>query len=345
MSSTHPNDQHLRVEAGFTRYSSRRVYRIRVEVHNMRHDENTERDEKSENHVTFALLIGNGQSVRFDMTPNPRTRLGRLVVRGRAETVSRRTIRLTDINALGCPNNFDPDRPPPQQGQGYTVNDFLQYILRFGLHRYRFMYIDSQPLGCRYWITKIMAAFLRAGCMRDDVDFSRGLEGATPLHVLLAGQWDTRVDTPQIVPIAPGLFLPAGQQASLADRNEAYRMLESATLPALLRLANVLEFRSEEAGFERRLQQWQSHNAQRRIQLLQELARTATLEDFEAMAAQDLAGAHRMGFTELEQFLRGRYMRALSAIQLASSQQAHAGDIFVYMLTAVCDMAGPEDES
>jgi hypothetical protein len=55
---------------------------MRVEVHNLRHGEIQERQGKSENHLTFALLLGDGQSVRFDMTPDAITHIGSMVVQG-----------------------------------------------------------------------------------------------------------------------------------------------------------------------------------------------------------------------------------------------------------------------
>jgi hypothetical protein len=140
------------IKQSHDKYLSRRVHRLRIEVHNLRYGENQESKGRSENHLTFALLLGNGQSVRFDMTPHAMTHIGTLVVQDRDEIVSRRTVRLTDINAVGCQNSFDPDRTPSQYGRGRSVDCFLQFLLSHHMSRYRFMYVDSRAVGCRYWV-------------------------------------------------------------------------------------------------------------------------------------------------------------------------------------------------
>jgi hypothetical protein len=121
-------------------------------MHNLRHGETQEREGKSENHLTFALLLGDGQSVRFDMTPDAITHIGSMVVQDRDEIASMKTVRLTDVNAVGCQNSFDPDRTPSRCGRGRSVDCFLQFLLNHQMNRYRFMYMDSQAVGCRYWV-------------------------------------------------------------------------------------------------------------------------------------------------------------------------------------------------
>jgi hypothetical protein len=133
-------------------YSERRVHRVRIEVHNLRKDEKRKRGGRSENHVTCALMLGNGQSVRIDMTPDAKTHKGTMVLMGRDKIVSRRTLRLTDINAAGCQNNFDPDRTPSLHGRGHSVANFIDFLLDRRLDRYRFIYVDSHIMGCRYWV-------------------------------------------------------------------------------------------------------------------------------------------------------------------------------------------------
>lgn len=144
--------QQFRAESGNNKHLDRRVHRMRIEVHNLRYDEEQERKGKSENHFTFALLLGNGQSVRFDMTPNAVTHIGTMVMQDRDDIVSRKTVRLTDVNAVGCQNNFDPDTTPSEHGRGRCVDSFLQFLLSQHMSRYRFMYVDSQAMGCRYWV-------------------------------------------------------------------------------------------------------------------------------------------------------------------------------------------------
>lgn len=141
-----------RSERSSNTHLSRRVYRMRIEVHNLRSGETHERDGRSENHLTFALLLGDGQSVRFDMTPDAITHVGSMVMQDRDDIVSRKTIRLTDVNAVGCQNSFDPDKTPSRYGGGRSVDCFLQFLLSHQMNRYRFMYVDSRSVGCRYWV-------------------------------------------------------------------------------------------------------------------------------------------------------------------------------------------------
>jgi len=149
------NDTHLELHPNVGEHLRKSVYRLRVEVHNLRAGEDGEREGKSENHVTFAMMLGNDESVRVDMGPSPTTNLGKMVVRYRDDIVSNKTLRLTDINALGCSDNFDPSRDPePWKNRvaRCSVDQVLCRLVNGNMHRYRFMYIDSQPLGCRYWM-------------------------------------------------------------------------------------------------------------------------------------------------------------------------------------------------
>jgi hypothetical protein len=105
----HSNGLHEQTNYGAQERLDRRVHRVRIEVHNLRYGEKNERTGWSENHVTCALLLGDGQSVRIDMTPQVMTHNGTMMIQDRNTIVSKRTVRLTDINAVGCQNNFDPD--------------------------------------------------------------------------------------------------------------------------------------------------------------------------------------------------------------------------------------------
>jgi hypothetical protein len=148
------NDNHLEVHRNVAPHLQKAVYRIRLEVHNLRAEEDGERDGKSENHVTFAMLLGNGESVRVDMAPNPTTHLGKMDVRYRDDIVSRKTLRLTYVNARGCEKYFDPDQSPTadERYPPSSVDQILSFLVASNMHRYRFLYIDAQPLGCRYWM-------------------------------------------------------------------------------------------------------------------------------------------------------------------------------------------------
>ena len=144
------NDPQLALDASVENQRRRPVYRFRIEIHNLRDGELEQKDSKSENHATIALLLGRSESVRIDMSSDSLSPLSRMDVRARGDIVSRRTIRMTDINATGCPDSFDPDRMPPLSSHSRTVEDVLTFLLVNRLNRYQLMYIDSQPLGCRY---------------------------------------------------------------------------------------------------------------------------------------------------------------------------------------------------
>jgi hypothetical protein len=148
------NDNHHEVDLNVAPHLQKAVHRIRLEVHNLRAEEDGERDGKSENHVTFAMMLGNGESVRVDMAPNQSTNLGKMIVRHRDDIVSRKTLKLTDVNARGCGGSFDPDKPPKadKHHPPSSVDQILSFLVARNMHRYRFLYIDAQPLGCRYWM-------------------------------------------------------------------------------------------------------------------------------------------------------------------------------------------------
>lgn len=150
--TNHSSPYHPGSERITQTFSERRVHRVRIEVHNLRKDEGSAREGRSENHVTCALMLGSGQSVRIDMTPDADTHKGTMVLQERDRIVSRRTIRLTDINAAGCQNNFDPDQTPSLHGRGHSVATFVNFLLDHHLDRYRFIYVDSHAMGCRYWV-------------------------------------------------------------------------------------------------------------------------------------------------------------------------------------------------
>jgi hypothetical protein len=143
---------HQQTDSGAQEHLNRRVHRVRIEVHNLRCGEENERYGWSENHVTCALLLGDGQSVRIDMTPEVMTHNGTMIIQDRNRIVSNKTVRLTDINAVGCQNDFDPDRSPSELGLGRSVGSFTHFLHEQHLDRYRFMYVNSQAMGCRYWV-------------------------------------------------------------------------------------------------------------------------------------------------------------------------------------------------
>lgn len=195
-----------------------------------------------------------------------------------------------------------------------------------------------------------MEAFQCSGYLRGDVDFSCGIEGGEPLANLLTCQWDARHDLGFPTPIAPGVFLE-NRPASTAGTTQIAIHLGLSSLPALLRLANVLDCRVEDGGFSERVMQWQQCSLESHIELLQDLAATSNLESFEGMAGEDLTQAPCEVITLLESYLREHHI--VAAFSLAQGRLHRSArsvpvrvqrDLFVHMLTAVCSMAGAADQ-
>jgi len=190
-----------------------------------------------------------------------------------------------------------------------------------------------------------MLGMQRSGFLRADANFSQGLEGLMPLQILLACQWDVRMDANARIPtpLVAGLFLQGREASTIATTNQILQKILHASSPALQSLPNVLNCRTENRALFQRVGQWRALSSQRRLALLVELASTSNLEEFEGMAADDLAAASYDSFTQLERILTGRYARAWQALQVAGPsangrrEMAHA-DVYTHMLAAVCDL-------
>lgn len=195
-----------------------------------------------------------------------------------------------------------------------------------------------------------MEAFQHSGYLREDVDFSRGIEGGESLSNLLKCQWDARYDPGHPIPIAPGIFLE-NRRASTAGIARTAALLGLSSPPALLELANVLDRRSEDGDLSKRVMRWEWCSSRSHIELLRDLATVSNLEDFEGMAGEDLTQAPSETINLLKTYLRERYVLAASVLEKALSQRLDRSvpvrdppDAFVLMLTAVCSMAGAADE-
>lgn len=128
------------------------VFRCRIGVDNL----GPQDDDMSENHLTLYLLIGNDESVRVDMRPNVnndyRDFSGRLELRGHDYTLSNGVIEYSDIDAVGCPDEFDAGREMTATSEARTVREFVGLLESAGLASYRFMNLDGKALGCRSWM-------------------------------------------------------------------------------------------------------------------------------------------------------------------------------------------------
>jgi len=194
-----------------------------------------------------------------------------------------------------------------------------------------------------------MEAFQDSGYLGRDVDFSRGMEGGQPLSNLLMCQWDKRCDLGYPTSKAPGVFLE-NRPASTAGTAQIAMHLRSSSLPALLRLANVLDCRVENGDLSDRVMQWQRSSQESHDMLLGDLAAVSNLESFEGMAGEDLTQAPYEMVTLLKSYLESRYVLAALALEETILHQSdrsppiqYQRDLFVRMLTAVCSMAGATD--
>lgn len=128
------------------------VFRCRLGVHNL----GPQDDDMSENHLTIYLLIGSDQCVRVDMLPAVSTDhnnlRGRLVLRGHDYSLSSGVIEYADIDAIGCPTDFEADRKTTGTTDSLTVRDFVRLLEDSGLDRYRFADLNGKSLGCRWWV-------------------------------------------------------------------------------------------------------------------------------------------------------------------------------------------------
>ena len=206
--------------------------------------------------------------------------------------------------------------------------------------------------------SKSVLGFLReSGYLRHDVNFDQGNDGHQSLNRLLAHQWDRRQDQGVPVSIVPGLFLRT-QQASFLNEHGLLQVLQGANLHshAMEALATMMDRRTVSElldGFKKFLGAMnrlpQALANARRTFYLKEFARLATLEGFEGMAAQDLATAAGTREPTIVQMLgqlytclRGRYSDSQTA--MVGAQRTQGVDKLIYMLVAVCGMAGDEDE-
>lgn len=208
----------------------------------------------------------------------------------------------------------------------------------------------------------VLDSLLVSGFLREDVNLASGIEGSQSPDHLLDCQWDARLNNGIRAQMFPGIFLGAHQSSSLSIAGIQQRLL-TANPRSLIRLAKTLDRRNDQPDtnlgaqytqflrWAASLEQNQRPNEMIRNQQLSYtglFARLANLEEFEGMAAEDLAtaaantGASQL-FQRLDLCLSNRYSEAQSCLKEAR-QSPHPGDRFVYSLIAVCDMAGDEDE-
>lgn len=128
---------------------SRQIFRCRVQILSLGRARDTN---FSENHVTIALLLGDGVSIGLDMQlVGPAVAgLGRLIISSRSYTRSNSTIHYLDFDAAGCPSDFAPSTPAPATG-GRSAARFLNAIHQLNKD-YRFLCINGHMDGCRHWV-------------------------------------------------------------------------------------------------------------------------------------------------------------------------------------------------
>ena len=148
----------IETHGSYERFRNASVYQCRLGVHSL----GPQDDDKSENHLTLYLLIGSEQCVRVDMRPNVsrdyKSHLGKLVLRGHDYSRSTGVIAFSDVDAVGCPSDFDPSRRATSTSESRTVNDFVNLLRQYRLKFFRFMNIDGKSLGCRSWMYVLFLA-------------------------------------------------------------------------------------------------------------------------------------------------------------------------------------------
>jgi len=141
-------DNPVRRHAGYAGYTQAPVFSCRVGVHSLGVQVT---DEKSENHVTLYLLIGSNISVRADMRPADQGQYGLLDIRVLNYTRSNRIVKMCDLAAVGCPNNFNAGTQTLGTNASRTVEQFIS-VMTAGNQFFRFLNVDGKALGCRYWV-------------------------------------------------------------------------------------------------------------------------------------------------------------------------------------------------
>lgn len=144
--------------------------------------------------------------------------------------------------------------------------------------------------------------------------------------------------------MTPGLFLTG--MPSEIENSEVRAFLSAAPNDVLVVLGHALSVRDDDLS--RRVVRMISQQQPIDSATLKSVARTANANHREASMAVDLSKANLHSLTGLANSMQGRYALAqgaiMSAVQLRSSQaQNQAARIFVLLLAAVCDIAGPED--
>ena len=84
----------------------------------------------------------------------PSDLVGRLVLRGHDYTLSTGVVQYADVDARGCPSNFDPSAEHARPHGSLTVQHFTSFLIQRRLHMFRFTDLDGKSLECR------------RGCMR-----------------------------------------------------------------------------------------------------------------------------------------------------------------------------------
>ncbi|KAK3614668.1 hypothetical protein LTR22_027702 [Elasticomyces elasticus] len=316
--------------------SRRRVFQIRIGVQTLGRQIS---DEKSENHVVIYLLLGGRQCVRCDMMPRDDYGEGKLTLRGHNYALSNGIIRYVDINARGCPSDFDPMQQPPSNGPSRTVQEFTNLIRG---RRFRYWLVDGKGIGCRGLVISSLTAFRAAQFLEDRADIFS--DGHPSFAFLISHRWDREM-APIPSPVLPALSVPSGNpQTVTAAYAAAYLTVASHT--ALTRLGIVLS-RSDD-GIEAFMQSSLTQAQNERQQRLQHLLELYT-QPRHRVTANDLLSAP-MIWGHLASSLRGRYetaceaLRSATTIRSAPNWETHTGTLFSLLLIAILDMSGPEDE-
>jgi hypothetical protein len=147
------NESYVRLPSDLSSFEHQPVFVVRVAAHTLGRQEV---GGKSENHLSIYLLLGRNVSFHMDIRPiggqgDTVETTGCLYMQRRAYHLSNTVIKYTDLNALGCPEDFTPVGSFWPLGPYYTVRHYVDFVIGGGFHHFRYTFTDGHSVGCRHW--------------------------------------------------------------------------------------------------------------------------------------------------------------------------------------------------
>lgn len=134
-------------------YKKSKVFVFRVAAHTLGRQEV---NAKSENHISIYLLLGNNTSFHVDIKPiggiGTMDTTGRLILQPRPYHTSNSVIVYTDLQARGCPKDFEPAKRFSAASSSPNVGDVVDLAISHNFHNFRYAFTDGHSVGCRMWV-------------------------------------------------------------------------------------------------------------------------------------------------------------------------------------------------